>query len=265
MLNRKAQSPTQCPPRQPICDPNADPDWQPFPKRGTPLHPNVDLDAIALPSHLAGASGTVYSYVVTSVWSQPMSPSAPRHATVLRQYGSGPNFQGGVLTLCTCKHQMRAGMTAAEWVRGYWIAGFTSRQRYAGRGRHYLVYLSRIRVACSSQYELWQQLDPQTRRAKSSRVSPYGDLYEPRHGWDGTRPWSSCHYLHPRTDHVHADCWKSDIECEYYRRHPALLVGDPSATYLWERPRFYLDGEHERGSQTWAGVGDLLDSLRQVG
>ena len=45
------------------------------------------------------------------------------------QDGSAPNFDGGRLTLCTCKHWMRTLRPLDQW-GGVWVAGF------AGIGIH---------------------------------------------------------------------------------------------------------------------------------
>ena len=43
----------------------------------------------------------------------------------LHQAGSGPNFQGDLMTLCSCKHEMRAYPDIRSLER-VWIAGYTA-------------------------------------------------------------------------------------------------------------------------------------------
>src|SRR5712691_3567326 len=91
---------------------------QAFPTSGR-LVKNLDWSLPALKRRLRSASEKVHSYVVRTV-------GYDRTEKVFGQTGSAPNFQGGYITLCTCKHQMRATQDCHEW-RDTWIAGFASR------------------------------------------------------------------------------------------------------------------------------------------
>ena len=101
----KQCAPTQRPSASnPLC--------QQFPASG-PLAGNVDLDRDALVRQIGGLQGTVYCYIVTTV-----KDAGGEFA----QVGTAPNFQGGLVTLCTCKGQMRAGRDVHAWeVGGMWI------------------------------------------------------------------------------------------------------------------------------------------------
>lgn len=107
---------------------------QPYPIAGERLHANLNLGLSALRRQVGCETNQTYSYVMTTVLSglcvKPLPllaiaqsnrrscGSRPPRATVNRgvphvvfeQWGSAPNFQGDVMTLCTCKHQMRSGM-----------------------------------------------------------------------------------------------------------------------------------------------------------
>ncbi len=139
---------------------------QPFPTSGR-LCRNLDLKLRQLIELIGRQSDEVYSYIVKSV-------KVDRRENGFTQKGCGPNFQGGCLTLCTCKHQMRSRLAVKEW-KGKWIAGLTSRTC----GKHWLFYLARVEVAYESHCELWFELSEQVKRAKSARLSRLGDLYEP--------------------------------------------------------------------------------------
>src|SRR5260370_29241064 len=92
--------------------------FQPFPDDGPLAHNmNMELDTL---SRIDKRQGIAYSYVVTTVSNRDGE---------FRQYGCGPNFQGGLLTICTCKGRMR---TYPGVLRGTWIAGFTDRSERHG-------------------------------------------------------------------------------------------------------------------------------------
>lgn len=175
---------------------------------------------------------TVYSYVV---------PSIAIEAGLLVQTGCGPNFEGSVVTLCTCKHQMRCGRDAKAWL-GTWIAGFTSSTaRFSGH--NWLVYLMRVGQTYLSQQDLVKDLRKKGRndvlRAKAADVNRLGDIYIPTPTCND--PYDPLQYRPPNRDHVHIrrpdgkkkPDWIKDIKYKRWQRRPALLVGEDTHTYLW--------------------------------
>src|SRR6185312_15613746 len=86
--------------------------YQVFPASG-PLSDNMNLTTSSLTQRIGMIGGEVYCYILTSV---------KYFDSRFVQTGSGPNFQGGLLTLCTCKGLMRTGRDLDAW-RGIWIAG----------------------------------------------------------------------------------------------------------------------------------------------
>ena len=183
-----------------------------------------------------------------------------RPGVVFEQWGSGPNFQGGLVTLCTCKGQMRAGKAAGDWC-GTWVAGFTSRTIH--EGRTWLFYLARVQQPLPSQFDLWNYLTPEAQRAKSASLNRQGDAYVPVAGWDGTERFGAANYETPNENHVHRGFWKDDINKMYYGRQPYLFVFDPNMSFLWERPRIYFHKWHPR-TKSWADLTELLSGLRAV-
>ncbi len=120
---------------------------QPFPKNDL-LARNMNFSYPQLFRRLGKQRGAAYSYVVKSV--------VLNHDTgSFEQHGSAPNFQGGHLTLCTCKHQMRTSLDFSDWV-GRWVVGLTS--RCDCQGRHSLFYATQIVAAYESHAELWDNL-----------------------------------------------------------------------------------------------------------
>src|SRR5947207_1314946 len=125
---------------------------QAIPKTGLLAH-NLNRTRPELVKQLGGAEGGAYSYIVKSV----RMDDSGQH---FEQFGAAPNFQGGCLTLCTCKHQMRTSLGCRDWA-GTWVAGFTSRcldVDAVSKRRHWLFYLTRVRKAYASHAELWDTL-----------------------------------------------------------------------------------------------------------
>src|SRR5437870_251378 len=109
---------------------------------------NMGLDKVA---KVGQDDEDTYSYVITTVSNRDGE---------LKQFGCGPNLQGGLLTMCTCKGRMR---TFRMVVPGTWIAGFTDRSEKHGNVRNSLFYMARVLNSPKSQYALWNSLDPRVR------------------------------------------------------------------------------------------------------
>jgi hypothetical protein len=162
-----------------------------------------------------------------------------------QQRGSAPNFDGGLGTLCTCKHQMRSRYSAESWASGVWVLGLTgmSRWRY---GEQTFYYLMRIGEAYESQSELVSAFERQGRKhvlaAKDSRTSELGDIFLPNKPLGGAQRYNPQNYHRPMEEHAHSQRddplhWHNDI---FYGksggRQPPVLVGDPDLTFVWTRP-----------------------------
>lgn len=229
---------------------------QPFPKSGL-RGKNGNLSLADVKKHLAGQS-PAYSHVSTSItWN--------RDAECFEQHGCGPNFQGGVLTLCTCKHKMRASLTAGEWEDNIWIAGFTSRTIH--KGKHWLFYLAKVESAHESHSDLWNSMDADSRKAKAAHRHYLGDIFKPKDPKPtGNERFRPSRYVMPK-DHVHRspgyDAWKDDINYYFSDRfgRPSLLVADPRRTFLWAEPMIFLAHHHCRDYFKWCSLEDLIDRL----
>ena len=234
---------------------------QPFPNPGV-LGRNTDLSLCDLKRRIGKADDPARSYIVKSV-----KIATADHAQLsFEQCGSGPNFQGGLLTLCTCKHQMRASLDCSEWV-GKWIAGFTSRTHH--QGRHWLFFLARVGRAYESHFDLWKKLSARARVAKSADTNFLGDVFVPHGDLVGEDRFNPENYRAP-SQHAHRkqSCdngWRNDIRYRHtgrYGRLPALLVGDPKLTFIWRAPAIFLGKrKHCRDFKKWDGVSNLLDLL----
>lgn len=179
----------------------------------------------------------VRPYAVTTV-------RVPRNGTYLQQ-GSAPNFDGGLGTLCTCKHQMRSRYTVEAWASGAWVLGLTSLSKWR-QGQQPYYYLMRVKQAFESQADLVEALRQQGRQdvlaAKDSTVHQRGDIFIPERPLSGSERFNPQNYLSPVANHVHSGDhdplhWHNDIHyAKMKRQEPPVLVGDPEFTFVWSRP-----------------------------
>jgi len=236
---------------------------QPFPSDGR-LGCNLGLPLPLLTARLGQLNDRAYSYVVRTVkWDHDKA--------TFKQQGSAPNFQGDVLTLCTCKHQMRASQAVEDW-QGVWLVGFTSRTIYDGK--HWLFYLARIETAHESHADLWTSMMPASRRAKAAHVNYLGDLFKPKTPLPtADARFSPFRYFSP---HQHAHRWRDEDgwhndwhnDINYYLAdkfgHPPLLVADPRRTFIWNEPMIYFAQDHCRNYLKWSSLQELMALLRGV-
>ncbi len=223
---------------------------QPFPEKGT-LSVNSNASLGTLRRDIGSEPTVAYCYVVDTIKNE---------GGRLVQRGSGPNFQGGVVTLCTCKHRMRTALSPQDW-EGKWVAGFTGVG--AGGGRNALAYLIRVGHAFESHHDLWYSgvLPPETKRAKSATSNTLGDLFEPVD--ESSDPFDYRGYRPPHEAHPHApnNAWHGDVDRTGFRgRRAALLVGDSERAHLWERPVVFFPDSIGRGYRKFA-LGDLISRL----
>jgi hypothetical protein len=214
-------------------------DHQPFPTTGR-LTSNMNLELAKLRSLISFEQSEVYCYVVATIKNQ------NGH---FFQTGSAPNFQGDLVSLCTCKHFMRTFMDAENWT-GKWIAGFSGVA--AGNGANAFVYLMKIGCAFKSHMSLWfsDEIPMETKKAKSAQANKYGDIYQPL--IQVSDPFATQSYYNPVPNHVHCDNnnWHNDINYEGSKgRKAALLIGDPEYSFLWNQPMIDYQGHLHRGQK----------------
>lgn len=229
--------------------------FQPFPT-APPLRDQLDLLLQPLSDRIAGrfpARG-VYPYVVASVRQGPDGR--------FRQTGCSPNIQGGVVTLCNCKHQMLTYVAFQE-PTGVWVVGVTG-GGLTGRHRRYLFFLMFARPV-RSQAEMWRRLPPEAREAKAATRDPFGELYPPRReDLVSEQVFDPDNYLPPMVGHVHSHNWQRDLAYAVGGRHPALLLGDPELSFIWSRPLVWLrepDGPLARNPVHSENIDRFLDRL----
>jgi hypothetical protein len=236
-------------------------DHQPYPQQGQ-LAETLNLTLGTLRSRLAGIEfqkATVYCYVITTI---------KFDVGGFLQRGSAPNFQGDLITLCTCKHFMRTFWDAPGW-QGKWIAGFTGVR--AGTGRNDLVYMMRVAHAFESHRDLWHSgaLTSAAREAKAADRDRFGDVYRP--ATEQGNPFDPASYREPVQNHVHAKCdspreWHEDIRYDLgcAGRRPALLVGQSGLSFLWSKPMLLHPSALHRGQKKYR-LGILLQQMQDLG
>ncbi len=181
--------------------------------------------------------------------------------------GSGPNLEGRLATLCTCKHSMRVGRSHEKW-RDTWVVGLTSRARDKGfDGRHYLFYMMRVGGVFHTHKELFDYLAanyPVAVAAKRADNNRLGDLFCPRrahHTTSGDPYWlNPSMYTLPVANHSHRKGWHSDISHNIsggFRSTP-LLLGDPENTFVWNTPTIRYGDVLNTGCKKFHSLGDFF-------
>jgi hypothetical protein len=166
---------------------------------------------------------------------------------------------------------MRTTRETSEWP-STWVVGLTSRTGEFD-GKHWLFYLARVQSAYESHCELWYDLPPKVRQAKSARRHRLGDLYEPLRPMNDDRGFEPAHYHPPILGHAHhGDAhdgkWRIDIDyrSKALKRKPtqiaSLLAFRPQFSFLWDTPKVCLRDDHTRNYGTWDTLKEFLQQLR---
>lgn len=207
----------------------------------------------------------VYVYIVTTIKTTP--------DYLLRQEGSAPNFDGGRITLCTCKHKDRAtfhlsGDPHDPW-KNVWVAGLTSKKQKPSRS---LAYLMCVERSFLSQNELWHALPAQCREAKSARHSKIGDVYRPKAA-AANDPYDPAQYRAPSVGrHVHSsedwpNQWHHDVmRWGRWSKLHRLLLGQAEQSYRWVNVKMILK-PHAMGvsahHRTYPSLNEFIANLQE--
>ena len=174
-----------------------------------------------------------------------------KNLKVVRHLGSGPNLEGGLATLCTCKHSMRKYHTCEDW-KDRWILGLTSRDKKHGfNDEHYLFYMMKIEKAFESHKELYEYLDTEQNRKflqiKNVVNNRLGDIFEPKSTCTCTNSLDPMMYKKPIENHSHAENghtdWYDDIA------YTPLLLGDKNKTFVWTQPMIIFTQDRGVGNK----------------
>jgi hypothetical protein len=230
---------------------NKDTSFSNWPKSG-PLRKNLDTNLSTLQKKNL-TNTRVDSYIVSSVKNNNGS---------FIQKGCGPNWDGGVLSQCTCRPDLRARKKIENW-KDTWISGLTSSKL----GENYLFYLMKVEYPIASFKKLYEFYDEETRNAKSMSRNPRGDLYIPLDGQ--MDEWSVESYEVPFRLHSHRKkkSRKKDISNKYHGRHPTLLVGYQEYSFIWTKPYIKVKtplGTASRAGRIYQTLTEFLDDLATV-
>jgi hypothetical protein len=189
----------------------------------------------------------VYVYTVSST---KLSKDTIKHI------GSGPNLEGELATLCTCKHWMRQQSSLNTW-KNTWILGLTSRARNNGfNSEHFFFYLMKVEQEFKSHQELFKYLSEKNSNAlkiKNAVTNRLGDIFEPDLESSCTDPFKPDRYkkLHPKHSHV-GDQWHGDITGngkDKDNNSARLLLGDVKHTFVWTKPCITFSENRNCGSK----------------
>lgn len=191
----------------------------------------------------------------------------PHHEVYLNdnefiQTRSGPNWEGGLLTIATCKHLLRSRLpspykipmsgllTLTGGVEMYtwdsepsvWLAGFTP----TIDGATYLLYMARVGVVFGSNYDLGAYLKSNYRSAYDAKLAMdnvRGDVYKPRKKLRGEgkfdplnfyTPYNHCRQVESYKDGTPK--WHRDIAYSVNGRRAYPILFDE--VYLYSKPKY---------------------------
>lgn len=194
---------------------------QTFPNDGI-LQANLNLHASKLRKLLKKDSATkLFVYSLHSVKIE---------NSMFIQRGTAPNYQGDIITLCTCMHRMRTKITNPEDWEGVWICGI--------KKPNHLFYLMKVKKAYNSMSDIFWGIDKKAVLAKNASSHILGDIYEPKSkALSLKEKVNPRFYQKPIEGHPHGENkeWHKDIM--NYNNHSVLyLEGDPQNSFLWSKP-----------------------------
>lgn len=178
------------------------------------------------------------------------------------QTGCGPNIEGGIVSLCTCKHRMRSYITDIEEWEGNWIAAFCSKK---GR-ENALFYLMKIEKAYESNFSFWNDLTKDQKIVKSTNRNIFGDIYEPKYSIVSFQEHNQSFYLPSKEYHRHNFQDRVyDIEKKFWDRYPKLLRGKTRKSFIWNKPLLKSQyREHTKFRQKYFRIDDFIKQLRNI-
>lgn len=219
-------------------------DWNIWPKDCKTILINKSLSQIVSIITSDSSKKDLYYYVTATVESS--------KDLMLYNSGSGPNFQGGVVTLCTCKRYMR--LTGADGdFRGVWIAGVSSLPvaREFGMKSNVLFYIGKVKEQFHHYGELIEYLEknyPGVKDFKDASKNIRGDIFIPNETQMNPEDYLNPNkYIEPITGHVHNAKnkeWHYDINYYYpyiKDKSSKYLLFDPKMTFVWNKPLITLN------------------------
>ena len=226
--------------------------YQEWPTKGT-LKENMNLSLRELNENIStiNTDGTkIFMYKMTTVRMEEGR---------FIQTGSGPNFQGDKITICTCKQRFRACNSRKEW-ENRWVAGFTNKK--VSREKIYLFYLMKVEETYISQKDIFDSLSNSIVNKKNSRYNRLGDIYQPKP--DLMDQYNPEEYYEPSDGHPHKkDChWHGDIH--YKNKKHLMLVGNPNYSFLWSKPKISRNISTDPRNKISKSLNEFLGYLLDV-
>lgn len=113
---------------------------------------------------------------------------------IFKQTRSSPNWEGGLVTYATCKHNLRSTIT--DW-EGVWLVGLCPKNCESNA----VLFAGKISSVFSSNYSLRSHIIHQypksVYRAKNAHINPRGDLYTPVEELSGDEVYDHNNYREP--------------------------------------------------------------------
>tara|TARA_R110000851_G_scaffold96792_2_gene209958 strand:- start:37667 stop:38371 length:705 start_codon:yes stop_codon:yes gene_type:complete len=184
------------------------------------------------------------------------------------QTRSGPNWEGGVVTMTTCKHLLRTYSTIKE--KKVAICGVTNKLE----GENFLMYVGVIDKTFESNYDLGEYLEfnnPDAGRIKSATNNRLGDLFDSERELQGEDRFDSFSFIEPCFDHCRSEendskgnpKWLKDIE--YSTRNgsrPKCLIIEPVTVHT--KPVFTWNGKLGRSGVVFRGTDSIEQFINNV-
>lgn len=237
--------------------------YQRWPTKGI-LFDNMNLSKGELKDTIEDSWGKGAHYTVSTV--------IPYDKKTFAQTGCGPNFEGGLISQCTCRHDIRSTWFSLKEWKNNWLAGFTGYGQKSC-GTSYLFYLIKVREPFESFkdiFDYYLHMDKRIIEAKRTDKNPIGDLYYPKRNLKNKHDVDS--YLESHEYHSHKDSKNrlKDINYPEYTRcykkriidkHPSLLLGDVKNSYLWSKPEIIYKGGKAPRHKPWNNIESFLKML----
>jgi hypothetical protein len=150
---------------------------------------------------------------------------------VIKQTRSSPNWEGGMVTYCTCKHLMRC--TDKNW-GGVWIATVGPREC----SNNCLIMAGRISRVFPSNYALRRYMSdshPDVFTHKIADIDPRADLYTPRYLLEGPEVYHHENFREP-PEHTRS--------VDFYKRSPGSVSNreDGKIPKWWRDMEYIMHG-----------------------
>lgn len=192
---------------------------------------------------------------------------------ILKQTRSSPNWDGGMVTYATCKHNMRT--YGKEW-KGTWVAGLCPKRCK----ENCLLFCGRVCQVFDSNYLLSRFLRkeyPDVWKYKRAMINPRGDLYSPHMLLRGEEMYDHRHFKiplgHTRSTEFYNESpgsvsdredgkipkWWRDLEYLQRGRRPPVFILTPC--WLFSRPIVWCRGLEPGRAALRITVEDLAKSL----